>query len=98
MTDENGWASIYYEKIGVNIFGSEAEYKSLGKWRPISLKGIENNNNWIRIESEDDLPKIPSFYWCSDKDNALMQVHYEDISVGYHTHYQPIIKPQPPIY
>lgn len=25
--------------------------------RPISLKGIENNNDWIKIESVDDLPK-----------------------------------------
>lgn len=26
-------------------------------YRPKSLKGIENNNGWLKIESEDDLPK-----------------------------------------
>ena len=28
-----------------------------GHWRPKSLQGIENNNGWIKIESEEDLPK-----------------------------------------
>ena len=30
---------------------------STGYFRPKSLKGIENNNGWIRIESEADLPE-----------------------------------------
>lgn len=27
------------------------------KWRPVSLSGIETNNGWTKIESEEDLPK-----------------------------------------
>lgn len=32
------------------------------KWRPKSLRGIETNNFWIRIESEEDLPKEEGEY------------------------------------
>lgn len=69
--------------------------------RPKSLQGIEDNNGWIRIESEDDLPK----------DLVYLYSEYGDIIKGhlfnhygyyaqpkYITHYQPIIKPKPPIY
>lgn len=66
--------------------------------RPKSLSGIENNNGWIKIESESDLPTEPDFYWCRDNNGAIHQVHYEDITVGYSTHYQTIPKPKPPIY
>ena len=37
----------------------EFEYCSddILKWRPKALKGIEDNNGWIKIESVEDLPK-----------------------------------------
>lgn len=75
---------------------------------PSSIKGIENNNAWIKIESESDLPN----------DNGLTDYHvfnftnqYKHIRTTYKkrevkelweqeeiTHYQPIEKPKPPIY
>lgn len=77
-------------------------------WRPKSLQGIENNNGWIKIESEADLPK----------DNGITDYHvfmftnqYKYIRRTYKknqvkelweqeeiTHYQRIEKPKPPIY
>ena len=61
--DENGWVytqkihfnsslNIGYSQIEATTFDSEMEFY----WRPISLKNIETNNNWISILSESDLP------------------------------------------
>jgi len=63
LVDNNGW-TIYgsdeFGECGVEPF-EEYETKNHidGKyeWRPLSLKGIESNNGWVRIESEEDLPK-----------------------------------------
>ncbi len=53
---ENGWCdrkgsqfSPSLEKFELSLFGELV--------RPKSLQGIETNNGWIKIESEDDLPK-----------------------------------------
>jgi hypothetical protein len=34
----------------------ELEHK-MGAFRPKSLEGIENNNGWVKIQTEEDLPK-----------------------------------------
>lgn len=68
-----------------------------------SLKVIENNNGWIKIESEDDLPKKEDDYHICIE-NKDLSIAYFDKSDGWFiacpeiTHYQPIIKPQPPIF
>lgn len=74
-------------------------------WRPKSIQGIETNNGWISIESESDLPKENGFYWIIDKSKNMEICRYygkEDLSyrvwITQFTHYQPIIKPEPPIY
>jgi len=71
--------------------------------RPKSLQGIENNNGWIKIESEEDLPKEFTKYWVIDKSDGKMYQREFDKStkeffLEYSTHYQPIVKPQPPIF
>lgn len=73
--------------------------------RPKSLQGIEDNNGWIKIESEDDLPKENNeYYWTiteNDKDikeRWFNKFFNEYEGEGKVTHYQPIIKPKPPIY
>lgn len=82
-------------------------------FRPKSLQGIENNNGWIKIESEADLPKDKygmyhvvakenffceepknqgiDDYWLNDNNKAKNWI--KDFS-----HYQPIVKPQPPLH
>ena len=71
----------------------------------------KENNGWIKIESEDDLPKeygeyyfrttyntmitYSGWYSSSDKKFYDRNHYFEIIEV---THYQPIIKPKPPIY
>lgn len=76
--------------------------------RPKSLKGIENNNCWIKVESETDLPKehidvilydevngVTICYWCN------LQMCFKDKfgnEYKFATHYQPILKPKPPLF
>lgn len=88
----------------------------LSFYRPKSLQGIENNNGWIKIESEDDLPKedMDCFYITKYSENIIPGCfrlhsykgwrnmftvdHNIAVGLGHVTHYQPIIKPKPPIY
>jgi|SRR6478752_222418 len=71
--------------------------------RPKSLQGIENNNGWIKIESEADLPKEYCEMFVFDKENNNIKYREyfntaKKAFVKLYSHYQPIQKPQPPIY
>ena len=76
--------------------------------RPKSLQGIENNNGWIKIESENDLPTNTEVYHhgimngeliCFKLQHPLnLKRLYKDFQKDNVTHYQPIIKPELPIY
>jgi len=74
--------------------------------RPKSLRGIEDNNGWTKIETNaSNLPNemgdffglFPdgtiSCFWFNPDDNFDIDLFTNEL-----THYQPIIKPQPPIY
>lgn len=68
------------------------------------LQGTENNNGWIRIESEEGLPKDSFNYYlyCSEGRILRMEEYeyfkkYIDTEIEA-THYQPIVKPKPPVY
>ena len=107
--DENGWI-FWSDKNPIGIYNNRyLEYKEENPnyWRPKSLQGIENNNGWIKIESEADLPKNNDDYWVitNIKDDEVQQLSNlivirclnleKNIKV---THYKPIEKPKPPIY
>lgn len=74
LVDENGAISnkdfsfIDAEDI-MEIFcyyhiGFNGETVGVEKWIPLSLAGIENNNGWIKIESEESLPtKEGKYIW-----------------------------------
>jgi len=64
---------------------------------------LENNNGWIKIESEKDLPKKELEYFVKRKNVKGTVIRQFVIShtkawLKCYTHYQPITKPQPPIY
>ena len=79
-------------------------------WRPKSLQGIENNNGWLKIESEDDLPKDLTkchFIIRGYENNNYIGHYYDGLFWNSHneayswqvvSHYQPIEKPKPAIY
>lgn len=77
--------------------------------RPISLKGIESNNGWLSVKYH-GLPNKDGFYWCINKKKTETIRYYfanekefdegemEILNQKSITHYQPIEKPQPPLY
>ena len=109
--DENGWSLM-----GAFLSEYKIEYDSVlnndrNYYRPKSLQGIENNNGWIKIESEADLPKetIDCFFYdnvekavvCGNYNSDFKKFNWSAFFVEWSeqiTHYQPINKPKPPIY
>lgn len=108
--DKNGWLS---ERHLTNAQCYELnknesiEYDNALGYRPKSLQGIENNNGWVKIESEDDLPKKEIEFWCMVNNRLVHLAFFDgdffDESQRYKsiievTHYQPIVKPKKPLY
>jgi len=119
--NNNGWINPILEHAPNNL---DLERGEKFIYRPKSLQGIENNNGWIKIESEYDLPKesIDCHYRLfvsetysnageyilsgrfrvkSSLTNSTNFFTCDDMIRSYFprvTHYQPIQKPQPPIY
>lgn len=59
FADPDGFLHISkLEKVRRSLLFDEKEFEvKEGRWfRPKSLSGLENNNGWIKIESEKDLP------------------------------------------
>lgn len=108
--DSNGWIEIsWMQENEVNIdFDLKTNYENgMGQdlARPKSLQGIENNNGWVKILSEDDLPKEDNVgYMVCKNTDMLFNTSITKSTViylyntGKITHYQPIAKPQPPLY
>jgi hypothetical protein len=117
--DDNGYYSWTDTKSFFSIDNLDFTTSKDGlKLIPKSLQGIENNNGWIKIESEEDLPKNSDDieFFVAFKENTSFIVstrvfykgkfvndyqiniqEYDDLH-EQPTHYQPIIKPEPPIY
>ena len=101
--DKNGWCSAYWKTK--TYFQTEFTSE---KWRPKSLQGIENNNGWIRIESEADLPKEGMHHSILLDSECINGYRNYDVIVFYEvnskfrkkeiSHYQPIEIPKTPIY
>lgn len=100
--NQSRWNDLYSrtKKGSILKTGSDLVY------RPKSLAGIENNNGWIKIENEADLPKdlVECYAYDEDGDityftfNLSPNSDYELMKEQGITHYQPIVKPKPPIY
>ncbi|ELM3651222.1 hypothetical protein RYR30_001957 [Flavobacterium psychrophilum] len=116
IKEDNGWCG---DKFGViwnkyknnDLFDiRNNDYGTNGTIRPKSLQGIENNNGWINIENEKDLPKVGDYdmstsklmYWTNGgqyeaNDYKKWVLHYPHLEIS---HYQfiPIIKLNEPLY
>jgi len=108
---DNGWMKIkpsqyssLYDKV--DLLKLTAHVHSI---RPKSLAGIESNNGWTRIESDADLLNIigkHEFVFLMGTDgeigigftNILNDKECLKYWKNNATHYQPIIKPEAPIY
>ena len=105
-SDINGW--MRFGMYCPTDLGIENYDEMDGFWRCKSLQGIENNNGWIRIESEADLPKEGMHHSILLDSECINGYRNYDVIVFYEvssryrkkeiSHYQPIEKPKPPIY
>jgi len=95
-----GYENLVADKEKFSSFGKEGL-----KLQPSSLKGIYNNNGWIHIESEIDLPKEDCscivIFDNGEIDVQRFFINYKDFAntpYKYITHYQVVKLPSPPIY
>lgn len=117
--NKDGYVPFQITELKIIFFDNEELFETTDKmgfngecigielFRPKSIQGIENNNGWIRIESEEDLPAENSgLYFVYDgKDVGIARMStimfrcltsnevYSDV-----THFQPTVKPKKPIY
>lgn len=111
----NGWGDVSECLKGMEMSINRHNYNldfydhDNGDWgsvsiRPKSISGIENNNGWIKVESEEDLPKDGMTYYliCVDNKPSIHPHNLAQIKSlyidGIIIHYQPIVKPLPPLY
>jgi len=111
FVDENGWYSMPNGKR------TEAFYDFLGRcdmrreldFRPKSLKGIESNNGWTRIEQDgSNLPgngkfKVGMKFYDSNIFSEEESIYdYIEVlnaySMGLCTHYRPVVEHPKPVY
>ena len=113
--DENGWFNknaFYQEEFKFKYQDLDMFFSHLGDFMiPESIIGITNNNGWIKIESEEDLPKNNGSYftktnYCKETIERDYPIFTKSMSIEDErkwwleniTHYQPIVKPNEPLY
>lgn len=106
----NGWSkTVFIKNINKEKYDElDSGYFGYLKLRPKSLQGIENNNGWVRIESEADLPKESGeyFFFSRITNSSVINYFITDSKVemlnkkilSQYSHYRPISRPEPPIY
>lgn len=105
----------YHQSWVTGLYSNDKRLKELTYPEFIKLfEGAEDDNNgWIKIESEADLPKEAGDYWAVWKDGevarkqffcgAIKNIYSPNGNISEYdwwlrhiTHYQPIVKPEPP--
>jgi hypothetical protein len=108
FVDNEGWAytsPLFNHVVRESGLQIKVEISERGDvWRPESLRGIENNNGWIKITTQADLPKVGGEYWVMWRGQSFPDTHDfrlgddEEFWLKHITHYQRIVPPPPPIY
>lgn len=92
-------SKLYHEKIGGNLMA-----------RPKTLHGIENNNGWVKIYCENDMPQFDCYCFIIDKVIGLIASQWKQAPnetedkearsywLKHATHYKIIEKPLLPFY
>ena len=107
--NKNGWCSVRrgvgFDEIISNL-SWETRTGNQYCWRPKSLQGIENNNNWIKLDAKSDLPKETGQYLTRRANGIIITEWFYNNNLSWYlwkdcysiTHYQLIIKPREPLY
>lgn len=107
--NEYGWAKFSMDLKKDPCYDSDLfDFTSIRYFRPKSLKGIENNNGWIKIDSEDDIPEKAGHYWVCYKGVSTFIIQLPNKNqisdsiikrlLENYTHYSPILIPEKPMY
>jgi hypothetical protein len=114
---EKGWVHSYFPNGILDItddYGEEIIEKidyqydpsGVGRFRPKSLRGIEDNNGWIKIETVEDLPKDGVCLVIERASGATVtcgfgfvkSLDYKNYIVEQCSHYKPIPEQLKPLY
>ncbi|AQX52523.1 hypothetical protein CMT42_15465 [Elizabethkingia anophelis] len=103
--DEDGWCNAFFGIAARDFDDTESKREV---WRPKSLSGIETNQGWTRIESEEDMPKpkgVEDVLVITETGEITVEnsMSLNDIEVRRYwlrtiSHWQPFIKPNLPLY
>lgn len=110
--NENGFVDcVKNRKISLIPFFDVSEIEFNGHLsRPKSLKGIENNNRWVKIYCENDMPQFDCDCFIIDKIKGMLTGQWKQATnkvqdkearefwLKKATHYQIIDKPKLPLY
>lgn len=107
--DENGWHLGDVDLLNDDVYNKCDHYsKSLGKMceRPKSLRGMENNAGWTRIEPDgSNLPErsfTKGWKVCNFNTGEITRVNSNGVRYyfkkGIATHYKPIQEEPKPLY
>lgn len=101
---ENGWSKIrpqykkngsWYDAFDLDVVDRMTHYE----YRPKSLSEIGTNNNWISINSNEVVIPNEDVWVCNFNGNKQSFLHHALVPIKKSfTHYQPIQKPNKPIY
>lgn len=105
VVSPDGWCNC--RVAHVLALSGEQEDSECGHYvRPKSLQGIENNNGWIKIESEADLPERndeQEYYWIHEGSIHEMRLdpcHYDKpkVILSHYSHWRKKEEIPHPIY
>lgn len=99
----NGWIKVKPGQYDVPIFERLKINSNTHSIRPKSLKYLDNNNGWIRIEPDgSNLPKKNDFVrWFNIENNLkddLVMGNSKDWFLRTFSHYKPIKEDPKPVY
>jgi hypothetical protein len=103
FVDENGFIDLNSliqqdQKLANSLVTSISITLYFDKCRPSCLKGIENNNGWVKIESEDQFNELENGYYEWYNINTKRYCKDDLWEFGTFTHYKLILKSEPPLY
>ncbi len=106
--ENNGWIDVKPSQYQMDMFTRIKFNRNKHSIRPSALNGIESNNSWTRIESEEDLPKpkgvedvlviIETGEITVENSMSLNDIEVRRYWLRTISHWQPFIKPNLPLY
>ena len=99
--DCNGWCKYHWQIVHNDMLETMCRTKPNERWRPVSLKGIENNNGWELIEDLDiEENEYVLFLRMTEggEPPIFTSLLSEDFQKDYFTHWKRIDISKPPLY